>query len=770
MNLKHRARPKLPEWISLLTFWLRFNLFCLGLGAVSAQPNLHHLIDSQTAEQASKVSEGWLLVNELGCFQCHSKPPKRLTGLPAFDAPVLTEVNTRLTPEFVNQFIQNPDQSHQGTRMPAVMEHLTKGQKSEAARHLTAFLMHIGFEQTREDTLLAAPEQVNVDDGRRLFSAIGCNVCHPFPESGDKEIPDSLKHVRSKYQFKGLQNFLLEPQNIRKGFRMPDFNLTEKESKKLATFLMSSKPTAQPTFISTGIIEKGALLFSELLCIQCHTSSKKEEIKKAIVPFPSSDSLNEGCLAEIPHKRLPNYGLNQIQIDLIRSALSQANRSEESIYQADMHLYMKILRCNACHERQPLTPPRSDMHAHFTSSGEDLGDEGRIPPALNGVGRKLTRGALKKTIQGAMPVRPYMNTRMPNWGDTHADILTEHFIESDLETDEKPTPRKGRENQVGRNMWGRALMGIDGLGCIQCHPLNGNRSLGIQAMDLKHSSGRLRAPWFRDYLMDPAKFRPGTRMPSFWPNGNPSLQGLGGSTERQIDSIWAYLNELGQSRLPEGMETKGDFVLKPERRPMVFRTFMKDAGLHAIAVGFFQNFHVAFDSKSCRWMLAWSGPFLDAEATWDDRFTPLTSPSGDQLPWFPQSNPFWKQEDTGRQGANLNINAVFSGYRLDEQGIPSFHYTLGGGVVEDQIEPLHNGIQRTVKVSVDSGINKWLIYESERMAKVDRLLFQSDQNFLIRIEKGIPLIVEEDHRKQLWIQLSPASEMGFKYTVRKHTP
>ena len=90
--------------------------------------------------------------------------------------------------------------------------------------------------------------------------------------------------------------------------------------------------------------------------------------------------------------------------------------------------------------------------------------------------------------------------------------------------------------------------------------------------------------------------------------------------------------------------------------------------------------------------------------------------------------------------------------------------------MEDQIEPLHNGIQRTVKVSADSSIHKWLIYESEHISKVDQLLFQSDQNFLIRIEKGIPLIVEEDHRKQLWIQLSPASEMGFKYTVRKQTP
>ena len=71
------------------------------------------------------------------------------------------------------------------------------------------------------------------------------------------------------------------------------------------------------------------------------------------------------------------------------------------------------------------------------------------------------------------------------------------------------------------------------------------------------------------------------------PEGNAISKMSGRNTPRQIDSIWVYLNEFEQTRLPEGLEKKGSFVLKPGKRPIVFRTFMEGAGTHAIAIGFF---------------------------------------------------------------------------------------------------------------------------------------------------------------------------------------
>ena len=202
-------------------------------------------------------------------------------------------------------------------------------------------------------------------------------------------------------------------------------------------------------------------------------------------------------------------------------------------------------------------------------------------------------------------MRPYLATRMPDFGEAHAKQLTQLLTAADARADVKPTPRHGSENKVGRNKYGRDLMGVKGLNCITCHQLAGHKSLGIQALDLASSPARLRPEWFRDYLINPAAFRPGTRMPSFWPEGKAISPILGRNTERQIDSLWVYLNELEQTRLPEGLEKKGGFELKPDKRPIVFRTFMEAAGTHAIAIGFPVGIHSAFDSEAVGWTTLW---------------------------------------------------------------------------------------------------------------------------------------------------------------------
>ena len=157
----------------------------------------------------------------------------------------------------------------------------------------------------------------------------------------------------------------------------------------------------------------------------------------------------------------------------------------------------------------------------------------------------------------------YMTTRMPDFGEAHAKFLAQHFANADARANVKPTPRDVEENKVGRNSYGRELMGVKGLNCITCHQLGGRKSLGIQAMDLAHSPNRLRPEWFRDYLINPARFRPGTRMPSFWPEGKAISKIFGRNTSRQIDSIWVYLNEFEQTRLPEGLEKKVALNLPP---------------------------------------------------------------------------------------------------------------------------------------------------------------------------------------------------------------
>ena len=72
-------------------------------------------------------------------------------------------------------------------------------------------------------------------------------------------------------------------------------------------------------------------------------------------------------------------------------------------------------------------------------------------------------------------------------------------------------------------------------GCITCHRWGDRPSLGIQGPDLSNLAARLQEGWLREYLVNPAAYRPGTLMPSFWPGGksfNPAI--LGGDTDKQI--------------------------------------------------------------------------------------------------------------------------------------------------------------------------------------------------------------------------------------------
>ncbi|MFP6615670.1 MAG: hypothetical protein VCB26_04650, partial [Candidatus Hydrogenedentota bacterium] len=305
----------------------------------------------------------------------------------------------------------------------------------------------------------------------------------------------------------------------------------------------------------------------------------------------------------------------------------------------------------------------------------DLGDEGRIPPTLTGVGAKLTEKGLSSVLLEDGTVRPYMATRMPRFGEGQVSDLVHAFLDVDENADALPVDVSGLEHHH-RNMYGRQLMGTDGLSCISCHGLYGAKSLGIPAIDLATVPERIQPAWFKEYLLDPAELRPGTRMPSFFEDEKSTFAGVfGGNADQQIEALWIYLREIDQTRLPVGMEGTEDFKLVPRGRPIVLRTFMEGVGTHAIAVGYPEGTHVAFDALNVRLAMAWRGEFMDAESTWADRFSPLAQPLSDRL--FPASAGMpigIAAEASGAVGADAGYR--FRGYRLNDDGTPTFLYSI----------------------------------------------------------------------------------------------
>ncbi|HSI63873.1 MAG TPA: hypothetical protein VLE43_12160, partial [Candidatus Saccharimonadia bacterium] len=353
--------------------------------------------------------------------------------------------------------------------------------------------------------------------------------------------------------------------------------------------------------------------------------------------------------------------------------------------------------CFACHARDGLGGPAPDVAVHFTSTKDDLGDLGRLPPPLDGVGAKFQRPALENVLRGRDPVRHYMRVRMPGFGEELARSLSVMLAKNDADVKPPTAPLVVHKDpdDAGRNTWGREIVGIKGYACIVCHDINGQPSLGIGAYDLAEMPKRLRPEWMRAFLLNPAGFPTGTRMPPFWPAGramNPALGG--GTTERQINSILRYLAEVDESLPPEGLADRAALVLKPTERPVIFRTFLKGAGTHAIAVGYPSGVNVAFDALAVRWSMAWRGKFLDADGTWNQRYVKMEQPLGEDLV---------RLEEVGKLTilGQEEVKPAFRGYRIGKDGLPVFDYDLGTLHIEDFLEPgaKGRGLKRALRVS-----------------------------------------------------------------------
>ncbi|MBA4148864.1 MAG: hypothetical protein H0X66_12180 [Verrucomicrobia bacterium] len=656
-----------------------------------------------TASSTNLVKGGELLLSELRCVNCHDSGEHK-ERIPTLSGPLLDNLPTRLNFDYLVEWLSKPHASKPGTLMP----HLLSGESEQAQKDDATALAFYLFSTSPFPASREAASG-SLENGRRLYHSIGCVACHApeeafKPGEGSAEsVPEQIKiasiplgNLQRKYSHEGLVGFLLDPVKWHPDARMPRTPMSESEAADLALYLSGGNLGSGLPALLPDRIEKGRKRFAELSCAACHTVGGAGESIPALKAKPLAEINAEaaGCLSDSPPPRLPDYQLSPLQRQAIIAALKNLPQAKPLAAAQRVHRHMLALNCYACHARDGIGGPETGRAVYFQTSGADLEDEGRFPPPLTGVGRKLLPQAIKRIVQGEERIRPYMTTRMPDFGEHHAEQFAKTFSATDLTGTIKPTPRDGNEHLTGRSPWGRELIGTKGVGCIYCHDLNGNKSLGIRAVDLLHAPKRLHPEWFRDYLIDPASFKPGTRMPSFWPEGKAVHELVGKNTARQIDSLWVYLTELDQNRLPEGMEEKGNFELKPTNAPIVFRTFMKDAGLHAISVGFPEGVHIAFDSEQVRWALAWRGQFLDAEGTWDDRFAPLAEPLGTNVLQWPL-------------GAEVGDERQFKGYRLDARGVPTFLYQADTWEVEDTVEPIAGNLRRTLTLRGGSP-SKWL--------------------------------------------------------------
>jgi cytochrome c553 len=442
--------------------------------------------------------------------------------------------------------------------------------------------------------------------------------------------------------------------------------------------------------IDPVLAEKGQRAFANLGCANCHQMQTAGKAVASLLQAPALAKLRpgQGCLGPSPGKGLPSFHLSGDQ----RIALAAAIKSlasppaKEPAPSEVVTRTLTAFNCYACHDRDKVGGVQEQLSLFFTTTQPEMGEEARIPPSLNGVGAKLTPAWLRKTLADGSHDRPYMLTHMPRFGEQNTVELVKAFQALDTLA---ATPKVTFAQKIARvKAEGRHMVGAKGqaFGCIKCHTFAGHKAEGVQGIDMTLMTRRVTRDWFHQYLLDPQKFRPGTRMPTAWPEGVSTLPDiLEGNPARQIEAIWVFLSDAERALLPPGVR-KGSIPLVPVNEAIIYRNFIEGAGPRAIAVGYPEGAHLAFDANDLRLALIWQGAFMDAGRHWTDRGAGYERPLGDNILEMSPGPSFAvlaRDTDPWPTKKSRELGYQFRGYRLSADQRPTFLYALGDVQVED---------------------------------------------------------------------------------------
>lgn len=639
------------------------------------------------------ADRGMVLVQQLNCARCHpSDDPKLQAKLLVNPPPLLGLAGERLRPTWIRRWLAGPSDLRPAL-MPAIFGR--GGPDLETIEDLTALLASWGGPITE----IHAPDPDLAATGEMIYHRVGCVACHGAMEPGAAAADSLIRQVAGKTTTAALAAFLKDPLRDHPAGRMPSLLLDDMESTALASYLVGVSlrdlPGTQGPPVAIDRAARGLAAFASRGCANCHETGPGRE---PIVSTLSATVLEKlvppnGCLAEPVAPGLPDYRLTAAERGAIAAFLEARPRYRSTeVPIVELASAFERLQCLSCHNLRGAAGPTPATDRWFTTLQDaDVGEEGRLPPDLAGAGARLTPAWINQVLEHGARARPFMATRMPQFGAAAIgglDALLACASGSGPIVTAAGAAPGNHDTEIGR-----ALAGAGGFNCVQCHSIAGRPATSTPGPDLVEMPRRLRYEHFERWLLHPMLLRPGTRMPTFFSAGRSGLDALGGDGPAQVAAIWSYLAQGEFLPLPAGLTDPGDFEIDPGEEPVVLRTFMEGIGPRAIACGFPQRVNYAFDAASCALRMVWVGRFLNASGAWGARGGSDTDPD---------QPPVWTGTDTVLPGT-----ARFRGYQLDAEAQPVFLYDLVNGAttvrVSEQARPGGPGLVREFDVKGPPG-------------------------------------------------------------------
>jgi mono/diheme cytochrome c family protein len=439
--------------------------------------------------KAEKLNVAYATFERAGCYACHKTKGFENVRKPG---PILTKIDSKLSQDWVKNWIRNPRAVKPTTWMPRFWYNSNNSSPEDAVRNeaeidaITAYL----FANTEpHQPAVANPPRGDAAAGEAIVKGIGCQGCHVVGEGERSEIGprrtfgQPLENIGNKASYAWIYDWVRDPKHYSPQTYMPNLRLTDQQVADVATFLSGLKGPAGDAAKATADAAKTDEILLDYL--------------RAVMPF-------EDAKAQIAKMDGPAK-----QLELGKRAISRYG-------------------CFSCHEIKGFE--------NAQSIGTDLSEEGsklvtRLDfafisdiPHTSKLGWFEAKLHDPRVFDRGRVLPPLDKLRMPNYDFTDEEVqrLVTAIMSFQREI-QPPAAMPVRNARYDYLQNGRTL--VHRRNCVGCHIIEGdggdylslveNPSLGPPM--LTPEGARVQPDWLYAFLKGPITIRPWlqVRMPTF---------------------------------------------------------------------------------------------------------------------------------------------------------------------------------------------------------------------------------------------------------------